>query len=302
MTGVAGSLITLLDAVLVNGYGAKTAAGWTKAFSGTNKAAYRMGSGLGQYYLRVEDAAAGTGGAREARLTMYQTMSDVDTGTNPAPSPGFLFFRKSGTLDATARPWTIVGDDRTFILIGSFDTSTTYTGMYFGQIYSYVPNDQYGVALIARVSENNSNYTPNIETLGRLAGNTVTADGGHYLAKDTTGLVSNVAFDKPCGMSGNDSNLRMIGPFQFPGIADGALILVPIYIRNSESTLVVLRGRLRGIWVNLQANLNSFANAGDTFSGTGDLAGKTFIYGGLSAAVSGGGYYILETSNTVPSN
>ena len=56
LDGNVGSLITVLDAVLVNGYGAKAAAGWTKAFSGTNKAAYRnspsTGTGL---FWRIQD-------------------------------------------------------------------------------------------------------------------------------------------------------------------------------------------------------------------------------------------------------
>ena len=41
LSAAAGALISVLDACLVNGYGAKPAAGWTKAFSGTNQAAYR---------------------------------------------------------------------------------------------------------------------------------------------------------------------------------------------------------------------------------------------------------------------
>lgn len=45
LSAAAGALISVLDACLVNGYGAKPAAGWTKAFSDTNQAAYRQGAG-----------------------------------------------------------------------------------------------------------------------------------------------------------------------------------------------------------------------------------------------------------------
>ena len=55
----AGSLIGVLDACLVNGYGSKAAAGWTKAFSGTKLAAYRQGGGS-MCYLRIDDGT-GTG-------------------------------------------------------------------------------------------------------------------------------------------------------------------------------------------------------------------------------------------------
>ena len=40
ITGTAGDLVMALDAILVNGYGAKSAAGWTIAYTGANKRAY----------------------------------------------------------------------------------------------------------------------------------------------------------------------------------------------------------------------------------------------------------------------
>lgn len=56
MNGTQGSLVNVLDAILVNGYGSKSPAGWTKPFSGTSKAVYRNSplTGTGTYY-RVYD-------------------------------------------------------------------------------------------------------------------------------------------------------------------------------------------------------------------------------------------------------
>jgi hypothetical protein len=42
LTGQVGSLTALLDAVLVNGYGALSAAGWTIAQTTTNKRGYKQ--------------------------------------------------------------------------------------------------------------------------------------------------------------------------------------------------------------------------------------------------------------------
>jgi hypothetical protein len=42
LTGQVGSLTALLDAILVNGYGALTAAGWTIAQTTTNKRGYKQ--------------------------------------------------------------------------------------------------------------------------------------------------------------------------------------------------------------------------------------------------------------------
>ncbi|MGE3907973.1 MAG: hypothetical protein AB7K36_01385, partial [Chloroflexota bacterium] len=41
LTGQAGSLLNLLDKCLVDGYGSKAAAGWSRPYTGTNKTAYR---------------------------------------------------------------------------------------------------------------------------------------------------------------------------------------------------------------------------------------------------------------------
>lgn len=137
LTGTAGDLITLLDAILVGtagiAYGSTASAGWTKAYSGTNKAAYRNNSVTGSgCYARIDDASPGAGGAREAFMRTYKTMSDVDTGTYPCPSvaqnANGQIIRKSSTADSTARPWILVADDRTFYLvIGASVTSFTST-------------------------------------------------------------------------------------------------------------------------------------------------------------------------------
>ena len=57
-------------------------AGWEKAFSGTNLAAYRSTDlAATGCYLRVNDPA-GSGGTYKAYATGYATMSDIDTGTD----------------------------------------------------------------------------------------------------------------------------------------------------------------------------------------------------------------------------
>ena len=71
----AGSLIGVLDACLVDGYTGKTGAGWTKAFSGTNLAAYRQGAGS-MCYLRVDDGT----GSFKVKMRGYESMTDIDTG------------------------------------------------------------------------------------------------------------------------------------------------------------------------------------------------------------------------------
>jgi hypothetical protein len=120
LSGIAGSLVTVLDAVLVDGYGsggdAKSPAGWTRAFTATNKRVYRGDPVAGTgYFLRVDDTGT-IGNARHAFLRGYRAMSDIDTGTEPVPTVAQLtngcLWQKSSLLDGTARAWAIFANDK----------------------------------------------------------------------------------------------------------------------------------------------------------------------------------------------
>lgn len=142
LTGQAGSLAALLDAVLVDGYGsgpsAKAPAGWTRAFSATNKRAFRNNAVTATgTYLRVDDTAA-IGNARHAWLRAHATMSDVDTGTDATPSTSELtngaMWVKSSTANSTARPWMIFANERWMYFHMSPDSAGT--GVFSGHPYA----------------------------------------------------------------------------------------------------------------------------------------------------------------------
>jgi hypothetical protein len=91
LSGTPGSMITLLDACLVNGYGSKVGSGWSKMFSsGSIKAAYKQGIGSNSMYLRVDDTGSGVGfgpyGPRHTRVAGYTAMTDIDNGANQFPN------------------------------------------------------------------------------------------------------------------------------------------------------------------------------------------------------------------------
>ena len=145
-SGLAGALTTLLDAVLVNGYGSKSGLGWTIVDSGTNWRVYRhnpvTGTGM---YLYVNDAATGSGGAKEALLRGYQTW-DVATHTGSLPFPtsaqvsGGIVWKKSNTADGTARPWVVLGNERCFYI--GLDANSGVRQLYFaGDIREFKAGD-----------------------------------------------------------------------------------------------------------------------------------------------------------------
>ena len=85
------------------------------------------------------------------------------------------------------------------------------------------------------------------------------------------------------------------GVIPYPNPADNGLYLSPIWI--VEGTSLATRGLLRGIYQPLHP-IASFVD-GQTFSGSLDYAGKTFI---AFKTTPNSGLYIFETSNTLLTN
>lgn len=178
LNGLSGSLITVLDACLVTGYGSKTAAGWTHPVptesssayptSGSVWACYQQPSGS-KFTLFVNDgrpniAAAG----KEAGATGWETFTsmstDVGSGGGQFPLPaqsltdGHLQIRKSFTADSTARPWQLFADSRTFYLYILTGDGYWYP-FWFGDIYSLKSfgKDYYKCMIRGREIENTDN-------------------------------------------------------------------------------------------------------------------------------------------------
>lgn len=103
----AESLLGVLQACLVDGYGAQPGAGWTLAYTATGKRVFRnnptTGSGC---YVRVAVAAA----SNKFRIRAFATMSDIDTGAIGTGEAGLV---TSVTTDATVRDWQLIADDQT---------------------------------------------------------------------------------------------------------------------------------------------------------------------------------------------
>lgn len=342
LSGTVGSLIAVLDACLVNGYGSKAAAGWTKAFSGTNTAAYRMSAvdGTG-FYLNVDDSGPGGGGAREARMTGFETMSAIATGTGQFPlfsqlgiGIGATVMRKSVTADSTARKWYVLADDTYFVILpetGDFTNPIMTMPFSFGDIFSYRTNDLYRCFMIGRNAENTSFCLSEwFHAYLNSANILYHAMGGHFMARNYNGVGSSLQVGKHTDLSrmsmgvslnqnndGSGSDGQFLGTsnsisngsahcnmgcsygntvsFQFPNAVDGGLYMAPMWVHHSG----FVRGYMKGIWAP-QHHLPM--NHGDIFSGTGPLAGKSFIALSILSVFSGSspapGQVFLETSNT----
>ena len=184
LSGQVGTLIPVLDACLINGYGAKVGMGWTKDFSGTNLAAYRAPTG-NRFYLRVDDT-----NAQYPQFNGYQAMSGISAGTGLFPSAvqlaGGIKGVKSSTASAIARPWVIIASQQAFYLWVGFGSATmgalaTSTDIFFfGDCHSYLPGDAYLTAIVGRAAQDSGAIATNF---GSKHG-TGAVSAGHYMASD----------------------------------------------------------------------------------------------------------------------
>lgn len=311
ITGVAGSLTTALDAILVNGYGAKAAAGWSIAYTATNRRVYLQGAGSSGCYFRVRDDAGGTGGAKEAIIYGAEAMSDVNTvvsGRFPAVAQSALtdngqIIRKSATADATARAWVAFADSRTiYLFVITGDTVNVYFNAFFGDSYSLVSSDTFRAVIGARSVENNVATTgfSDIASYSTSLYNMVAGSTAAYRQRNFSGVGGSTAIARCGGPWGTVSGAQQLsgqGGLGYPNGANGGLLLdrakMVDFTTGSVSTYV---GWFRGLWIPAHAGSN-FVD-GDLFSGTGDLAGRSFrVVRGLGGATSHA--IVLEVSATV---
>jgi hypothetical protein len=334
LEGVNGSLVTLLDACLVNGYGSKAAAGWTIAYTLTNQRVYRNSTSLGTgFYLNVDDTGSGSGGATESLMTGFQSATAIGTGTGQFPVYGQLNFgigavvcRKSSSSSATARAWTLIADPTCFYLFtetGDITNPTMATSFMFGDFFSYSSTDVYNCMIIGRIQENQSGPAYDWSCYGNGFGGNLFSSvmtftlPGHFLAANQTGVGSSVNFGKHidlaksgyCGCtsySGTQyssvNNTYPLGgatnyqsALTYPNPVDNGLYLSPLWIHHNGA----LRGYFKGLWVPVQA-MPLVHN--DTFSGSGTMTGKSFVAQYIIANNTNNGFtpgeFIIETSST----
>lgn len=307
LNGTSGALVAVINACLVDGYGSKSPAGWTKT-TGASKAAYQQGAGSVGHYMRVQDDGPGGASYCEARITGYESMSDVDTGTNPYPTAaqgagGVAMFvaRKSVSADSTPRPWIIAADSRTFYLwMQTGDTgwnpAGTYTAFFFGEFFSVKPTtDSFRNLIIGRYLENSNNLTHTGEFTDGISASITSALSGHVIARSYSGGGASIVATKGGDNFKGGGVTYLLGVTQYPNGTDNSLYMSPVWI--AESAAGTVRGTMRGFWHICHA-IAGFSD-GDTFSGANELAGKAFMLIKISGNA---GIYCIETSNTLDSN
>lgn len=317
LTGQVGSLTTLLDAILTgpsfngtgNAYGSTPCAGWTRSFTGTNKAVYRTGVGDARMYYRILDDGSLGLGAKEASLRGYETMSDVDTGTGPFPTvaqqTNGLQVPKSNTADTAVRRWFAAADSRSCIFFT--EPNAKWIGMYFGEITSFkTTTDAYAAIVIGGLigdlttSQAANNLCRRI-FISVAPATSFPALTGHYMCRSHDGTGGSIAVSKMTTSAACTDEASTFGTLLGFGAlskvnpADGGVYLCRLEVGYD----LALRGALRG--VSFMCHRGDSYTEFEPFYGTGVLTGKTFmavpVYTPL--AVLNVGLAAIETSDTV---
>lgn len=294
LTGEVGKVIAVLDACLVNGYGDKSPAGWTKEFTGTNKAVYRPPAG-NRLYLRILNDNSTTDGFDYSsvgicRAVGYETMSDVDTGTGAFPlntqMSGGTYLHTTYDRTSTARSWWLIADDKIFYFIPIYDTRCF--GFCFGSFYSYVDNDNYNTVIVGNTNSGRTSVNLSYNfALGNVS-------GGTYAPRRWDQLSSSIQCSKlnisGLGVSNQHSGVAQV--IVYPNPITGGLLLSGQYIQETALGTII-RGRLPGFWSACQ---NISFLSGQIFQGSPgtELEGKTLMF---FSGYNGGGFFI-ETSDT----
>jgi len=291
-SGSTGALIALLKACLVDGYGAKAAAGWTQPFTGTGLAAFRPAAG-NRHYLWVDDT-----NATAARVRGFEEMTDISTGTGPFPTDaqlsGGCYNIKSNTASSAARGWVLAADEKRFWLVSAQAADTIAgsvaagLGMFFGDIHSAKAGDAFHTLLIA-----GSGSTTSTAQLGALVAAMTSSVPGHYMARGYTQEGTSVTIGKHSDQVKNSASTTIgAGGGGYPDAVTGGIGIAPVFVHENIST--VTRGVVPGAWCPTHTLP---ASPGDTFQGSGALAGKEFLLVDVSAA-GARGRMALEISDT----
>ncbi len=161
LSGTRGSLIALLTAVLVDGYGTQPGAGWTKEFENGDGtvACFRNNpvEGTG-FFLRVNELTSAA--ANTPMFSGYEIMTDEDNGSGPFSGgqvpAGNLPFYISNAENTSSRAWTIIANDTSFYLfcyysvtgLGTPTKHGSISSLFFGDFIPVSINDTFNCCLV----------------------------------------------------------------------------------------------------------------------------------------------------------
>lgn len=253
--------------------------GWEKVFSKTNVAVYRPTDPAGtRPYIRVDDTSTTI-----ARVTMYESMTDVDTGFNMAPAAatvsGGYYWWKRLSAGATGAQYALVGDGRGAFVglmpnqnVGAMG-SGAFTVCYAGDLTSYRSGDAYCALLTG------GNSTANVSGNNSVYGSVFVSEPAstRTVMRRANGIGSAQTCDRTAYGATISGNNGAFGPA--PATVNAALYMTPVVVSDG-GTLATNgpRGELPGALCSIQTGVPGALGVGvGQIPGTGIYAGKTLL-------------------------
>lgn len=233
---------------------------WIKAFSGTNKAAYKSTDPAATgFYLAVHDTTS----AHYALVRGFEQMTDVDRGNYAFPNlttypmttayPGYSTWLKS-QFTAYNSTWAAIGDSRGFYFwISNSNASQTYISTiynelyYFGDYESLLNPDPTACILVPHWDTNNASPTIGLS----FARGTTSGSYLGILARNPTKMVNGQTCEFHDGIFTSGTRFGVSG-LAIPNTTDYRLYHERMKIVHS--TLTQFRGYMPGVLVPLHAN------------------------------------------------
>lgn len=308
LNGLTGSLLALLDAILVTGYGTQPGAGWLKPIPNTGSfGCFQLPSGSTGHYLFVGDSGSNGQGGAEAYLQGWDSITDFNefavTGSNQFPTlaqlalgRGSVIGRKSTAPTAVARTWIAFADSRSLyfnVLTG--DTANVYYSFMFGEFFSIKSGsvDTGRTMIVGRTTVSSS--AASIEKLDTLTNTLGSATQGHFAAHAFGGGGSSITLNKHGDTAKANSGTILAGNVAFFNASDSGLYISPVWVVDNATSTI--RGRMRGFYHFLHAISN--VSDGQVFTGSGEFAGRNFE---VVKQTGNAGVYFMETTDTLETN
>lgn len=287
----------LIKQCLVYGYSSKAAAGWTLAYEDNVAGTTVLQQGTGnKRFLWMGNAGLSNYNNYQANRSLqtksYNYMTDINTGTGMWPPQGvynsWSLASSYDTATTTPLDWVIVATSN-FVLVYTFMVQAwsppnyiSKTAYIFGDFKSTVAGDTYNTILTGYeaalgagynypISNDPTDVFPFTYSVNKSAGTSAYIWlAGPYYQQAGTPIVGRLITD----------NLAQTGAYQgagvnnFPDFCTNGLFLSNIQVQEFWNGTSSVRGNLPGFYAPCFDPTHS---NGTIVTGTGDLAGKSFL-------------------------
>jgi hypothetical protein len=277
LRGSVGSLIAVLRACLVDGYGSLAPAGWSMPYTDgqtpPQRAHFRQAprTGWPQCDLQVDDNVTSTESGWDiyslyvARIAGWTAATGLGEGSRRFPSDGSTAPVPKGNDTTTARPWVVVANERGFLMwCGDLDPRPNGYVFFFGDLIPYVDSDTLAVGLLAAGADK---YNGSLLVVGN---NGLNVAAGSWTGGSSPVLTKVMPALSSASLSGTYGSGGML---QWPNPSDGKGYMNRLLLLESGT----LRAILPGFWVPLH-NWVDAAGVQHLVS----LPGRVTSQGGLS--------------------